>query len=89
MCVKMYNMKKATVREVQHNLRKILRWIEDGEAVVISRRGRIVANLVPSPVESQKIKWPDFNKRIQTIWGTVPPGKPPSRIIIDERDERS
>ena len=40
-------MKTMTVREVQHNLRKVLRWIEDGELVAVSRRNRIVAKIVP------------------------------------------
>ena len=84
----MFNMKKATIREVQHNLRKVLRWIEDGEGVVITRRNRIVAKLVPSSLQERKTEWPDFTARIQSIWGSAPSGKPASRIIIDERDER-
>jgi prevent-host-death family protein len=81
-------MKTVTVRDVQHNLSKVLRWIEDGEVVVITRRSRAVANLVPSPQERREIEWPDFNARIQAIWGSGRAGKPASRIIIDERDER-
>jgi antitoxin (DNA-binding transcriptional repressor) of toxin-antitoxin stability system len=88
LCVRMVNMKKATVREVQHNFRKVLRWIEDGEEVVISRRGRAVANLAPIAGETQKIEWPDFSRRLKAIWGIAPAGKPASRIIIDQRNER-
>jgi len=83
-------MKTTTVREVQHNLSKILRWIEDGEEVVITRRSRIVANLVPSMRESAKPEWPDFAGRMRSIWGgQAPAGKPASQIIIDERNERA
>ena len=84
----MSNMKTATVRDVQHNLSKILRWIEDGEVVVITRHKRVVANLVPSAPKSRTIDWPDFTERMKAIWGNVPGGKPASSIIIDERTER-
>ena len=84
----MSNMKTATVREVQHNFTKILRWIEDGEVVVITRHKRVVANLVPSAPKDPKTHWPDFTKRMKAIWGNVAEGKPASRIIIDERTER-
>jgi antitoxin (DNA-binding transcriptional repressor) of toxin-antitoxin stability system len=81
-------MKTTTVREVQHNLTKILRWIEDGEVVVITRHKRVVAKLVPSARKDTQIHWPDFTERMKAVWGNVPKGKPVSRIIIDERTER-
>jgi prevent-host-death family protein len=84
----MSNMKTTTVREVQHNLSKILRWVEDGEVVVITRHKRVVANLVPSAPRDRAIVWPDFTGRMKAIWRNVPDGKPASRIIIDERNER-
>ena len=84
----MSNMKTTTVREVQHNLGKILRWIEDGEEVVITRHKRVVANLVASASKDRRTDWPDFTKRMKAIWGSAPAGKPASRIIIDERSER-
>jgi antitoxin (DNA-binding transcriptional repressor) of toxin-antitoxin stability system len=83
----MSNMKTTTVREVQHNLNKILQWVEDGEAVAITRHKRTVANLVPSSPK-RRTEWPDFAKRIKSIWGKAPRGKPASKLIIDERTER-
>ena len=84
----MSNMKKTTVREVQHNLSKILRWVEDGEVVVLTRHKRVVANLVPSSAKDRRIDWPDFTERMKGIWENPPAGKPASKIIIDERTER-
>jgi antitoxin (DNA-binding transcriptional repressor) of toxin-antitoxin stability system len=84
----MSNMKTTTVREVQHNLRKILRWVEDGETVVITRRKRVVANLVPSSPKDRTIDWPDFTGRIKSTWKEPVAGKAASRIIVDERNER-
>jgi prevent-host-death family protein len=84
----MSNMKTTTVRDVQHNLSKILRWVEDGEVVVVTRHNRAVANIVPSARQVRPAAWPDFAKRLRAIWGDPPPGKAASRIIIDERNER-
>ena len=84
----MSNMKTATVREVQHNLTKILRWIEDGEVIVITRHKRVVAKLVPSAPKDRTTHWPDFTERMKAVWENVPKGKPVSKIIIDERAER-
>ena len=80
-------MKTTTVREVQHNLNKVLRWVEDGEAVAITRRKRVVAKLVPS-TSTGRMEWPDFTKRMKSIWGKAPRGKAASKVIIEERFER-
>jgi antitoxin (DNA-binding transcriptional repressor) of toxin-antitoxin stability system len=34
-------MKTATVREVQHHLAKVLRWLEQGQTMEITRRKQI------------------------------------------------
>jgi antitoxin (DNA-binding transcriptional repressor) of toxin-antitoxin stability system len=81
-------MKTTTVRDVQHNLKKILQWIEDGEVVTVTRHKRVVANIVPSTPASRKVEWPDFAGRLAEIWGKGAHGKPASTIIIDERNER-
>lgn len=80
-------MKKATIREVQHNLSAVLRRVEQGEEVQIMRRDRIVARIVPAR-ESTAPEWPDFAARAKKIWGKRPPGKPVSRIVIEDREDR-
>ena len=87
-CVKMSNMKKATIREVQHNLAGVLRWVEDGEEVQVMRRNQIVARIVPADRASKRPRWPDFAGRAEAIWGKHPRGKPASKIIIEDREER-
>jgi antitoxin (DNA-binding transcriptional repressor) of toxin-antitoxin stability system len=84
----MSNMKTTTVRDVQHNLRKILQWIEDGEVVTVTRHKRVVANIVPSTPAVRRTAWPDFAGRLTDIWGKGPKGKSASKTIIDERNER-
>jgi prevent-host-death family protein len=84
----MSNMKKATIREVQHNLSKVLELVEDGEEVQVTRRNRIVAKIVPANHGAQKPKWPDFAARAEAIWGKRPKGKPASAILTEDREER-
>ena len=84
----MSNMKKASIREVQHNLSQVLQWVHDGEEVEVTRHNRIVARIVPAEGSSKKPKWPDFAKRAETIWGKKPRGKPASKILIEDREER-
>jgi prevent-host-death family protein len=40
-------MKTATVRELRNNYSKILRWIGSGQEVQVTRRGTLIAKVVP------------------------------------------
>ena len=84
----MLDMKRATVREVQHNLAGVLRWIADGDSVEIVRHRKVVARIVPAVSHSTVPEWPDFTASAQKIWGKTIKGKPVSRIIIDDRKDR-
>ena len=85
----MSNMKKASVREVQHNLAKVLRWVADGEEVEIVRRDEIVGRIIPPNRPADTREWPNFTERAERIWGGKAKGKPVSRIIRDDRNERA
>ena len=89
MCVNMLHMKTATVREVQHHFRKVLAWVENGEEVLVTRRNKAVARLVPSaPASPAAVPLPDFAARARAIWGAQPKGASLSGAILDEREER-
>jgi antitoxin (DNA-binding transcriptional repressor) of toxin-antitoxin stability system len=62
-------MKKATVADLRNHFRKVSAWIENGEAVEITRRGRTFARLVPveAPTKVPKV---DFAAQRKEIWGT-------------------
>ncbi|MGH9320942.1 MAG: type II toxin-antitoxin system Phd/YefM family antitoxin [Vicinamibacteria bacterium] len=81
-------MKKATIRQVQHRLSEVMKWVEDGEEVIVLRRDRVVAKIVPPDHTSDKPEWPDFGGRARRIWGKRVRGKPLSRIITENREER-
>ncbi|MBI3179507.1 MAG: antitoxin Phd/YefM, type II toxin-antitoxin system domain protein [Deltaproteobacteria bacterium] len=79
-------MKTATVRQIQHNLSKVLSWVERGEEVQVLRRKKVVARLVPP--DPQPVSSPDFLGRARAVWGEKPRGKPLSDILSESRGER-
>ncbi len=91
MCVIMFNMKTATVREVQHHLNKVLAWVENGEEVQITRRSKTVARLVPSgPAHAAPAPLPDFAARTRAIWGKpscTAKTRSLAQAILAEREE--
>lgn len=55
-----YIMKTATVRDLRNHYTSLLRWIDAGEEVVITRKGVPVARLVPPPTEvPSRVNWAD------------------------------
>jgi prevent-host-death family protein len=42
-------MKTATVRELRNHYAGLMKWIEAGEEIRITRRGKAIARLVPEP----------------------------------------
>jgi antitoxin (DNA-binding transcriptional repressor) of toxin-antitoxin stability system len=51
-------MKTATVRELRNHYTTVMKWIEAGEEVKISKRGKVIARLVPEKTKkSKKVDW--------------------------------
>ena len=50
-------MKTATVRTLRNDYAKLLRRVETGEEIAISRHGRVVARLVPANADAGKVDW--------------------------------
>ena len=61
------HMKTATIRQVRHDLGTVLDWIDEGEQVQISKRGKVVALLSPPPTvkRSHGRKRRDFAARLK------------------------
>lgn len=79
-------MMKATIGEAQHNLSKLIRAVGEGEEVVITRRNRVVARLVPAH-EEQPDEYPAFWERARLLFGEGY-GTAASQIVDDDRSER-
>jgi prevent-host-death family protein len=50
-------MKTATVRELRNNYSAVLKWVSSGQEVQVTRRGKVVAKVVPPSSNSPKIDW--------------------------------
>jgi len=50
-------MKTETVRTLRNDYAKLLRRVETGEQIAISRRGKIVARLMPPTTGNAKVDW--------------------------------
>ena len=75
-------MKTATAGEIQKNFAKILKQINAGEEITITKRGKPVARLVPLGPKAQ-IDWPDFYGEAMEL-----KGNPLSEIVIEDREDR-
>jgi len=77
-------MKTATVADLRNNFARISRWIEAGEEVEITKRGKKFARLRPqdSRVGEEKVEWPDYMGRLKRIF---PKGSGPTTAeeIVD------
>ncbi len=80
-------MKTATVRELRGEFPRLLRWLQAGETVSISRRGSIVARLVPPTADvAAEFKLPDFAAQRRAIIGSRRPTPLPRSIVAEERE---
>ena len=64
----MYHMKKASVRDLRYEFKKIERLLHQGEEVQITKRRRVIARLVPENTGPPK-DIPDFLARLRSIYG--------------------
>jgi len=62
-------MKTATVADLRNNFRRVSALIDNGESVEITKRGRVVARLVPPVASSRKLVKPDWMAQIKEVWG--------------------
>ena len=82
------NMKKASVREVQHNLAAVLELVARGQQVAVTKRGHVIAQIVPAGPVRAAVVWPDSAARMKLLRRAGGAGTPPSRLIREMRGER-
>jgi len=73
--------------ETQHNLARVLREVEAGHEVGITRRNKLVARLLP-PAGHAEVEWPDFVARARGVWGGDWTGAPSADLLDEARGER-
>ena len=68
----MIHMKTATVRELRNDFPRIEAWVHEGESINISKRGKIIATLIPALGASALPQPPpkvDIMARLRETWG--------------------
>ena len=80
-------MKTATLRQLRHDFGSVLAWVEQGEPVGISKRGKIIALLSPPPhlKPAKSKKRPDFAARLKRIYGDL---ILQGDVVVEERESR-
>ncbi len=82
-------MKSVSLRHMQHHLSDVMRHVDQGQEVLVTRRRRTIARLVPASPATARIKWPDFAARTAKAHALVAArikGAPLSATILAERD---
>ena len=82
------NMKTITVREAQHRFSALLESVQKGREVIITKRGKPVAKVVPAETGTKAVAWPDFEARLRGRFPKgVPAGQSVSEIVSAGRGE--
>jgi antitoxin (DNA-binding transcriptional repressor) of toxin-antitoxin stability system len=62
-------MKTATVRDLRNHFSRVSAWIEGGEEVELTKRGKVVARIVPVQVKATDKSASDYLRRLKRIYG--------------------
>lgn len=82
-------MKSATIRDLRNAFPTVARWIEEGEAVQITRSGKPFARLEPiEPETSTPLTMPDFLGRLRKHFPNEKPGTGLSSVVDYDRGDR-
>lgn len=81
-------MRTATVRDLRNNFAAIAVWLDRGETIVLTRRGRRVAQIVPEPGSKRPL---DARRRAlfaRRFAGRASvPGRDLAGVVVDNRGE--
>jgi antitoxin (DNA-binding transcriptional repressor) of toxin-antitoxin stability system len=65
-------MKTATVRDLRNSFARISRWLEAGESVEVTKRGKVFARIFPvDPPKRPRGPKPDIMARLKEDFGEV------------------
>jgi antitoxin (DNA-binding transcriptional repressor) of toxin-antitoxin stability system len=78
-------MKTFSIMETQHNLSQVLRVVESGVQVGITRRKELVARIVSV---RKTVDLPDFVARAQKIWGSKWQATSSHSLLDETRGDR-
>lgn len=59
----------VSIAEAKNRLPELIRAVEGGEKVIITRHGKPVAQLTPAPPERRRVQWGGMRDRIKLLPG--------------------
>ena len=78
-------MKRASVRDLRYDFKKIENLLREGEEIEITKRQRVIGRLVPE--RSARLQsMPDFLGRLQAIYGGKKLRVSGAELIAKDRD---
>jgi antitoxin (DNA-binding transcriptional repressor) of toxin-antitoxin stability system len=81
-------MKMATVRDLRCRFPELEARLKQGEEIVILKRRRIIAKLVPLPPQPESTDYPDFAARQRRIFADRVLPASGAEIVAWDRGER-
>jgi prevent-host-death family protein len=60
---------QVSIAEAKNRLPELIRAVESGEKVVITRHGKPVAQITPAPNQGRRIQWGSLRDRIRLLPG--------------------
>ena len=79
--------REYSIMQSQHNLAQVIRDVEAGYEVSITRRRKPVARVM-APEDDGRVALPDFAARARAIWGDTRRGAGSDELLHDSRGER-
>lgn len=83
-------MRTATIRDLRTKFPVLARWMDNGEPIEITRRGRVVAHLTPAAKAAERASSkPDIVKRLREIYGDYVLAEEETAAILDHNKGRN
>jgi len=82
---RMCHMRKASVRDLRYNFSEVERLLEEGEKIEITKRKRVIAQLLPVAAGGRPRR-PDFLARLRAIYGQKRLSVSGADLLSQERD---
>jgi prevent-host-death family protein len=77
-------MKTTTVRELRNNYAQVMRWVGKGEEVEVTRRGKVVAKVVPAvAAKVTTVDWLQSAAHKRPVWGRALSAKESAALLAD------
>ena len=79
-------MKTTTVRELRNHYSRVLKWVSLGEEVEVTRRGKVVARVVPaSTAKKNAVDWSQSAALTRQPWSKTLTAKESSAILAESQ----